>query len=236
MKQLLACSLFATLAACGGGDPLEPGAGDDPGTGSSTLLIDADVHAGERLPNAREAADFDTELHVRVEKDGERVESGSVSVTSAGGTVELAFDAADDGGRWRGLQAGYFEVYELDVTSGDDFVAGVRVDGPALHYFTTPTAGATVDATAALDVSWAAAEVADTATIRTKEMDEVTIDDAGGYTLAVGSLKSKPDETEQEELRLRRAARITPAGAVAGSELRVEISNRIELVVAPTGG
>lgn len=223
--------LASALAACGG-DPLDPGAGDDPGTGSSTLLIDADIHAEHQVDNASSATDFDTEMEVTIEKNGQAVTTGTVTVTSAGGTVELAYDTD---GRWRATQGGYHEVYELSVTSGDDFVEGVRVDGPALHYFTTPTAGATVDSTVPLEVVWAAGEAADTATIETKESDRITIADTRAYTLAAGSLKSKETETEEEELRLDRSARISLGGAVGGSELRVQISNRIDLVVEPTG-
>jgi hypothetical protein len=233
MTKLLALLATLPLAACGG-DPLEPGAGDDPGTGSGTLRVDADITAEGLIDNASEASDFATELHVRVEKGGGPVVTGSVVVTSAGGSVELTYDANDNDGRWRGAQAGYHEVYELAVVSGDDYVDGVRLDGPALHRFTAPTAGSTVDATQPLEVTWEAAEAADTASLRTEEIDEISIADEGRHVLPVGSLKSKETEVEQEELRLRRSARLTPAGAVAGSELRVEVSNRIELIVAPT--
>jgi hypothetical protein len=48
-------------------------------------------------------------------------------------------------------------------------------------------------------------------------------------------LKSKPEEVEEEELRLQRSDRVSPAGAQPGSELRVRVESRIELLVAPTG-
>jgi hypothetical protein len=232
--QRLAYMLFMGTLACGAG-PLEPGVGDDPGSGSSTLRVNAEVTATGRIVNAREGTDFDTSIHVRIEKNGQLVTTGTVTMRSSGGDVPLIFDSGDEGGRWRGSQSGYFEVYELEVDAGDDDVSGVRVDGPALHYFTAPLPGATIDATMPLLVTWASDEEAQTATIKTKEIDELTITDSGSFTLPVGAIKSKPEETENEELRLRRSARITPAGAVVGSELRVVVSNRIEVLVAATG-
>lgn len=221
-------SLFATtlLAACGG-DPT------DGGTGSNTLRVDADVEASPEISNGSSAADFTTDFHVSVEKDGVDVTTGEVVVVSDGGEVALLWDDAD--GRWRGSQAGYLRDYELHVTSGDDYVHGVRLAGPDLHVFTSPDGSAAIDATAPLVIAWSRDAEADAAELETREMDPVAIADTGSFELPVGTLRSSPDQTEDEEIRLTRSARIVPDGAVAGSELRVRIENRIELVVAATG-
>jgi hypothetical protein len=223
-----AAALALAAAACGGGD--------DPGTGSGTLLVDADVEATPVLANASRAADFTTELHVRVTKNGAAVTTGSVSLTSDGGRVDLVYDPSDRDGRWRGLQAGYHEHYQLDVVSGDDYVRGVQLDGPDLHVFTAPAATGAVDATVPVTVRWSRGDAADAATIETRELDRVAIDDTGSYELPVGALRSRDDRTEEEEIRLVRIARIVPAGAVAGSQLRVRVENRLPLVIASTGG
>ncbi len=219
--------MSCTLAACGSD-------ASDGGTGSQTLLIDADIDATPEIFNARTANDFTTELRVRVTRAGAPVTTGDVVVTSDGGEVVLAYDAADGPGRWRGAQAGYHEVYRLDVTSGDDYVHGVQLDGPDLHVFTSPDGSAAVDATRPVIVTWAAEEEAESATLETKEMDPLSILDTGSFEIPVGGLKSKETETEQEELRLVRLARQSPAGAVAGSQLSVRIENRLQLLVAPT--
>jgi len=226
-------ALSLALAACGGGGALDPGAGNDPGTGTGTLFIDADMEATPVVPNASAPDNFQTELRVRVRKNDVPVITGTVTVVSNGGTTALLYDAGE--GRWQGVQAGYHEVYELSVASGDDAVDGVRVDGPALHYFTAPTAGATVDATMPLAVTWSRDEGADSATLDTDMLDSVAIADSGTYSIPVGGLKSKSTETEQEHLRLDRAARVAPAGAIGGSEMRVRVRNDIDLIVAPTG-
>lgn len=229
-KQQLASILFV-LGACGGSD-LDPGAGDDPGDGTSTLTVSGTVSASPRINNGRSNGDFDTEISVHVERNGQTVGTGTVDVTSASGTIALIFDAGG-GGRWRGTGAGYDEVYILDVEDGADNLLGVRVDGPDIHYFTKPTSGATVDSTMPLPVAWACDDGADTASVRADNIDDVAIPDSGSYSLAPGALKAKPDEAETNELRLRRTNRVTPNGAAGGSEWTVTVSNRIEVVALP---
>ncbi|HWO22384.1 MAG TPA: hypothetical protein VNO30_26680 [Kofleriaceae bacterium] len=223
---------IAAAGACGGSD-LDPGAGSDPGEGTSTLLVDGNVTARPRLVNARARGEFDTEIRVRVSLNQLPVTAGTVEVTSAGGTVALAFDPTSEGGRWVGTAAGYDEVYILDVRSGEDFVEGVRVDGPDIHVFTAPTAGLTVDSTQPLRVTWDADQTADSASIDTEELDRVSITDTGEYMLAAGALKAEKDKAHENTLELVRTNRVTPAGAVGGSELSVGIENRIQVVAQP---
>lgn len=223
--------LGGTLAACGG-DALAPGAGDDPGTGSLTLAVDADVDARPTIANARDEQGFTTEFHVRVRKNDVDVTTGTVTVRSRGGDVALTYGADN---RWHGAQVGYWEVYELAVESGTDFVDGVRVDGPALHYFSAPLPGATVDSLMPLTITWKRGEGADSAMLDTDKIDELAIPDTGTFALPAGSLKSKPDAVEQERIRIERAATVIPSGAVAGSQMRVSIRNEVEVLVQATG-
>lgn len=231
-SRLFVLSGLSFAAACGGND-LAPGAGDDPGSGTHTLFVDADVQATPRLTNASSAADFQSHFEVSVAKDGLAVTSGTVTVVSEASEVALVYDAGNN--RWTGRQDGYHEVYELTVRSGDDAVDAVRLDGPSPHHFTEPQPGATVDALMPLVVRWARDEAAAAADFETEEMDSISIADTGSFEVPVGGLKSNGGETEQERLRLDRFARISPAGAVAGSELRVEVRNEIEILVQPTG-
>lgn len=229
MRNPCVALFIGGLAACGG-DGLE---GDDPGTGTGTLRVNADFVATPLVTNARTATDFDTSLEVEVTRAGQPVTVDSIVVSSDAGDVTLT--ASDTGARWRGAQAGYYQAYRLTILAGADEVRGVQVDGPALHYFTAPAPGATVDATMPLLVTWESSEEAELATIDTKQLDSIAIVDTGRYTIPVGGLKSKETETESEQLRLDRAQRISPAGAVVGSDVRVMVRNEIELVVQPTG-
>lgn len=227
LASIVPASLLLLAVACGGGD-LAPGAGDDPGTGSLTLEVDADISARPLVTNAKTATDFTTEFHVRIQKGGTDVTTGTVFVTSSAGQVPLTY-AADN--RWTGAQPGYFEVYELSATMGADYVDGIRVDGPALHYFTAPLPGATVDSTMPLPVTWKRGEEAETASLDTDKIDQLTITDSGTYSLPAGSLKSKSDAVEQDRIRIERSSAVVPTGAVAGSQMRVHVRNDVELLV-----
>ncbi|MEZ4360297.1 MAG: hypothetical protein R3B48_08960 [Kofleriaceae bacterium] len=197
-----------------------------------TLLVDADVIARPLVPNASKSQDFTTELRVRLEKGGAPITSGTVTLESSSGKVDLTFNNTD-GNRWIGAQAGYSEVYRLTVLSGEDFVDDVRVDGPALHWITAPMQGETVDTTMPVVVKWSRGESAEVARIDTDQLDQLVIDDTGTYTVPAGGFKSKRDGVEQERIRIDRSQRVTPSGALVGSEMRVTIHNEISVVVAP---
>lgn len=234
MKSLSSIFVMFVFTACSNnGSDLDPGAGDDPGHGTSTLAVEANVSASARVDNARTAGEFDTEMTVRITKNGVDVTTGSVTMTSASGTVTLVFDTSENRNRWRGIAAGYDEVYVLDVESGDDNLVGVRVDGPDIHTFTSPAPGAEVDASVALAVTWSRDDQAESATIRADETDDISMPDSGSYMLPTGSLKAKPDETEQNELRIRRTNRVTPEGAAGGSVMAITVDNRMTVLAAP---
>ncbi len=223
--------LVGLLAACGGSD-LDPGAGNDAGGGTGTLVVDGRATAEPNLANARVASDFDTELEVRVRLNGVDVIDGSVTVTSTSGTFELALADTDSGKRWRGLAPSYDEVYILDIVSGDDAVDSVRVDGPDIHTFLEPLAGATVDATQPIAVRWSGDHQAASAAIDAEEIDELAIDDTGEFSLPGGALKTDQDKVRENTLRISRVNRVVPAGAAAGSEWSVSIRNEITVLAA----
>lgn len=226
----LVTMLLLAVPACSDGLP----SGDDPGSGTATLLVNGDVIATPLIANAQRAADFNTAFTIDVTKGAAPAAIDSITVESDAGIVTLARDGAL-GLRWRGAQSGYHQIYRLTIEAGADNVRDVQVDGPALHYFTAPLPGATVDATMPLVVTWKRSEEATIATLETRELDSIAIGDAGTYTVPVGGLKSKDNEVEQERIRVDRAARVSPAGAVVGSDVRVLVRNEVEVVVAPTG-
>ena len=231
--SFLTLIVTSTLVACGG-NPLDPGAGNDPGTGTSTLVVTGNVSAQAHLTNALNAADFDTQFSVRITLNMQTVMTGTVTITAASGTYPLTFQPNGGGqgqqGRWTGMAPAYDEVYRLDVDSGVDNVHNVRVDGPSLHSFTAPSAGAQVDSTMPLAITWKANDAAESAALRTDRIDNLAIEDTGSYMLAAGSLKSAKDQAEQNTIRLTRTNRVIPAGGAAGSELAVSVENEIDVV------
>jgi hypothetical protein len=228
MRTFLA-SIALVLIGCGG-DPLDPGAGDDPGGGTNTLMVEGSASAEPRVFNGHSSNDFDTDFSIRIELNGNDVATGTVTITSAVETVTLS---RDGNGRWVGTSAGYDEVYQLDVISGADEVRGVIVDGPDIHVFTSPTAGATLDSTMPNAIQWDREDPADLVTFRADEIDRVSITDTGDYSMAPGSMKADKDQARTNTLEVRRTNHVAPAGAIAGSDFAVSIEQRLEVVAAP---
>lgn len=231
----IASTMFICVAACGGsGGGLDPGAGNDGGAGTKTLTVVGTTRAEPNLTNAQGNGEFTTTFSVRVTLDTATVTTGTVEMTSISGKIALTF--AKDGenaGRWVGTAPGYDEVYVMDVTSGPDSVTGVRVDGPDVHTFSAPTAGATMDSTQPMDIAWTRDDAAETAALRTEVIDALSITDTGTYQLPAGSLRAEKDKTRENTIRIARTNRVTPVGAAGASEMSVTIGNRITILAQP---
>ncbi len=230
MKPIFAS--FLVLAACGG-SPLDPGAGNSLGTGTSTLLVDGTARAHAQIANAKSSTDFSTDFAVQVTLNNVPVTSGTVEVKSSKLTTELTWRADQNGGQWEGTAAGYDEAYELNVISGPDKVMGVIVDGPDIHTFTLPMLGATLDSTVANDMTWSRAAAADVATFRVGDLDRLTIADTGDFSIPAGSLKADQQQARPNQLTLTRENHVSPKGAVAGSTFSVAVDNELDVIAAP---
>lgn len=230
MKMILAS--LAVLTACSG-SPLDPGAGSSAGTGTSTLSVDGNARARANIANAKRSTDFTTDVSVRVTLNGAPVTTGTVTIRSSKLSVPLTFHADQNGGTWEGTAAGYDEVYQLDVVSGTDTVEGVIVDGPDIHDFTAPEAGATLDSTLANMMTWDRIAAADIATLRVGELDRITIEDSGTFSIPPGSLKAEKDQARPNTLLLERTNHVVPAGAVPGSDFAVSVENELDVIAAP---
>lgn len=213
------------LGACEESATLLPGVGNDPGSGTGTLSIDGVVTASPKRFNASASSDFDTEFSLRVSRAGRPVPGAAVAIASASGKVPLTYQT----GRWTGATAAYDEVYTLDVAVDDDRVDAVRLDGPDIHVFTHPAAGATISLAMAVTLAWKRREAADAAEVRTDTTDWIEISDSGSYTLPGGAIRPDTKQPLAHTLRLARTNRITPAGAVTGSTWSVVIENRLSV-------
>jgi hypothetical protein len=231
MKPIFASILL--FAACSS-DPLDPGAGSDPGTGTSTLFVQGRASAEPRLANARLETDFTTDFEISISLNNNPVTTGTVTVTSRFGQTPLTWDNnSGNNGQWVGTMASYDEVYRFDVVAGADELRGVIVDGPDLHVFSEPMQGATVDSTVATPVRWSRDDSAEVTTFRTDQIDRINISDSGEYMLGVGGLRAERDRARENEIEVRRTNRVTPSGALGGSELAVTIRNELTVLAAP---
>ena len=219
---------FLLLAACSS-DPLEPGAGDSAGTGTNTLSVEGQASAEPRFPNASAATDFDTDFSVRIELNGNLVSSGTVTIKSRFEEVTLTWQDP----RWEGTMAGYDEVYRLDIISGADKVTDVIVDGPDIHSFSKPTAGATLDSTMPNLVAWDREDHADITSFEADQIGRITIEDTGTFTMGAGSMQADRDQARENTLEIRRTNHVIPAGAAGGSDFAVTVMNEIDVLAAP---
>lgn len=227
--RFLTSALVLSLSACGSGSPLDPGAGDSAGSGTNTLFVEGRVHAEPRLTNARSGVEFNTDFSILVLLNGAPVTTGIVTITSASGEFPLTY-VVD---RWVGQMNGYDEVYKLDIESGSNNVHDVRVDGPDVHTFEKPLAGATVDSTMPLPIDWARDDEADIASIDAERIDKLSIPDSGQYMLSALALDADADQPRENDIEIERTDRVAPAGAIAGSEFTVRVRNRITVIAAP---
>jgi hypothetical protein len=218
------------LGACSdSADSLAPGAGNQAGTGTGTLTVDGIVLASPNRFNASANGDFETEFSVRVLRGNQAVANGTVTIATATGKIPLTYES----GRWRGTAPIYDEVYVLDIASGADRVDEVRIDGPDVHKFTEPAAGATVPGAMPVTIKWKRGDEADSAAVRTETIDWIAIPDAGSFALPAGSFRPDTTKPVMHTLRLARTNRVVPAGATAGSTWSVTIENQLDVNTDP---
>jgi hypothetical protein len=227
MRTVLATAVVVLApCACGGGDAgFAPGVGNDPGTGTGTLVVQGAIMASPGRFNAPARRDFETVFSLRVSRNNRPVANGTVTIASATGKVPLTYDL----GRWIGSAASYDEVYVLDIASGADRVDSVRIDGPDVHTFSQPLPGSTVPSNMPVTIEWRRAVEADGAAVRTETTDWIEIPDAGSYALPAGALKGEGNRIVPHTVRLARTNRLVPAGAAAGSSWSVTIENQLNV-------
>jgi hypothetical protein len=232
MKHILA-SFTIALAACSS-NPLDPGAGSQVGTGTSTLLVAGRASAEPNTPNTREDTQFTTNFEISVSLNNAAVTTGTVTVKSRTATTTLTYNPnGGQFGRWEGSVANYDEVYEFSIKSGTDSVTNVYVDGPDIQMFTKPTAGAALDATMAQPIAWSRGARASEARFTVGDGNGVVVDDSGTYTMPPGSLNTDAAQARPNTLRLTRTNNLTPKGGAAGSELSVSVAQELDVVAMP---
>lgn len=226
MHQSLGLGLIF-FVACGGSPS------DSQGSGTRTLRVTGTATATPRISNASASSDFDTDFAVEVQLAGAVVSTGTVTLTGSSAPTALTFTKSGGGGHWEGAASGYDQRYQLDVTSGPDAVTAVIVDGPDIHVITSPTAGASLDSTLPFTATWDRASAADTTTIKAGDGDAVDVPDTGSYVVSARTLHADKDQARTNTLRITRTNRISPAGAITGSQFTVGVVNELDVVAAP---
>jgi hypothetical protein len=146
---------------------------------TGTLLVTATARTNPgNYTNSHDPAHFSTALSVMVARNNQIVSDASVTMTGSGDPIELGFQQTS--GTYDGRDDSYDGTYTLDVVAGDDHVTGFTVEGPDIHWFTSPTSRETVPAGQPLTVEWERSMSA-TATISKWQSDPAEVDDSGSF-------------------------------------------------------
>jgi hypothetical protein len=226
--QLLGLGIgLATLtlfAACGDGTGPATSR-NNPGTGSSTLHVTADIDAND---DPTIIGGFSTNYDVSV-RDGGGVPVSGATVTIKNpslGTITLPETAPGSGDYL--LTGNTFPSgdFELNVVKGTDNVRGVVLGGPGVHNITTPVNNATLPANQSFTVRWTVPSRAKSAEVETRDFGPFTLPDTGVYQIAGTSNPARPDQ----RIRVFRFNEVDIAGGLTGSRLRVKVRKTVEPV------
>lgn len=212
------------VAAACGGDATGPAVNrNDPGTGTGTLRVIADIDGND------DAAGFTTEFSVSLrDAVGAAVSGATVTVRNATlGTVTLAETGTGTGDYFAQRSSFAAGDYRLDVIRGADSVQNVAVGGIATHGILEPAAHDTVPAGEPLLVRWSVPTEAVRADLESRDYVVEGIPDSGSHTIPETFVVVRSDE----RIRVRRFNEVEIAGGLPGSRLQLSVRNSVEPIV-----
>lgn len=221
-SSALFLALAAAVLACN--DATGPAASrNEVGTGSLTLLIDGEIE-GQDVPGG-----FVTQFLIHVaDATGAPVSGATVRVqNTALGTVNLLELNAGSGDYEATANTFGSGDYGLTVTRGTDNVQGVVVGGMSAHAIARPRADTTITAGQPFTVTWTRPSEAAGVDLETRDFSASAIADAGTFTVPGANNPARPDQ----RVRVWRYNQVNPAGALAGSRLRLSIRNTVEPII-----
>lgn len=206
----IACS---AAAACGGHSVAT--AQNKAGSGTSTLLVQADVNAEVTSTGPL------TSFQVTV-KDGLQQSVSGATVTihndQLGDVPLVEANAINNPGRYSNSKAAVATgAFTLSVVRNADNVQGVVVGNPGAHTVNAPVVNSTVPANQPLEVSWTTPTTAKSVSISTRGGFSVQAPDTGTFTIPAAN---NPAQTNQH-LDLSRFNEVDIAGGFSGSRMRV---------------
>jgi hypothetical protein len=213
--------MAGTLVACGGTEPTVER--NDPGTGTLTLRVTADIDANDVVGS------FITDFQVDVEDAGGLPISGAIVTfnNSSLGEITLLEDAVGSGS-YVAVRNGFPEGdFELNVVRGTDNIQGVILGGPGVHTITAPLASTSVTALQSLIVTWTSPSQAKSAEVETRNYGPVVVPDTGAAMIPSLELEARVDE----RIRVFRFNEVGINGGLPGSRLKVEVRQTVEPII-----
>ena len=221
VRTLLAGSATLLLAC---GDAAGPAVDrNDPGTGTGTLSVIADVE-GRQLVGGMETV-MDVELR---DAQGAPVSGATVTIdNNTVGTTTL-FETGPGTGDYTATINGFAAGdYRLDVVSNTDRVENVVVGGIGVHTIDSPLLADTVTADSSLMVTWSRPAEGFRADVESRDYEAKDILDSGSHVIPATDVRARSDE----RIRVTRYNEVAIAGGLAGSRLRLRVRRETEPIL-----
>ena len=212
----------AVLIAASGDSPSEPAIErNNPGSGSGTLDIRADVDA------FNQAGGFVTEFSVRVRDGlGRPVTGAAVTISNAGFGEVTLLDPEASGNYFAERGTFHDGDFALRIVSGTDVVEGVVLGGPGIHVIAEP-ALASVAADKDLLVRWDVPSQARSAEVETKDFGPLLLPDTGAVIIPGASNPANGGQ----RIHVFRFNEVDIAGGLFGSRMRVEVRQSVDFLI-----
>ena len=223
-NKLTALVFAASLVAVACGDSGGPAVlRNDPGTGTQTMLVTADID-GNDVPGG-----FVTEFDVSL-RDAQTNPISGATVTIQNntlGTVTLLEDGVGTGDYVATVNTFAPGDYRLDVVKATENVRGVVVGGMDVHQIISPTNNDTVSAVLPLIITWSRPSQAAGVDVETRDFEVLGIPDLGTFTIDPVNNPARNDQ----RIRILRFNKVDLAGGLFGSRLKLKIRNTVEPLV-----
>jgi hypothetical protein len=220
MKHIYVLAALALGIGCGGNSPAT--SHNNPGSGSSTLKVTADIDGS--TSNGSPLTAFEVNVD---DGAGNSVSGATVSIANESlpnGAIALV-EASPGSGKYVNSIAQFPSGdFALSVSHPKGNVQGVIVGGPGMHTINAPIVNSTVPANQPLQVSWTTPTQAKQATIWTRDLNAFSAPDTGAFTIAAAE---NPPNLSQR-LFVERFNEVDMAGGLAGSRLRVTYTASID--------
>ncbi len=222
MRNLVLGFMAGTVIACGGGT--EPTVErNDPGTGTLTLRVTADIDANDVIGGF--ITDFDVDVE---DAAGNPISLATVTIRNSSlGEITLLETSAGSGSYTAVRNSFPNGDFELNVVRGTDNIRGVILGGPGIHTITAPLANATVTALQSLAVTWSSPSQAKSAEVETQDYGPVVVPDTGAVMIPSAEALARVDE----RIRIYRFNEVGINGGLPGSRLKVEVRHTVEPVI-----
>lgn len=221
LGKTIMTALIATLVACGGTEPTVER--NDPGTGTLTLRVTADIDANDVVGGF--ITDFDVDVE---DAAGNPVSLATVTIKNSSlGEITLLETSAGSG-QYTAVRNSFPNGdFELNVVRGTDNIQGVILGGPGVHTITAPLANDSMPSLQSFVVTWNSPSQAKSAELETRDYGPVVVPDTGAAMIPSSEALARADE----RIRIYRFNEVGINGGLPGSRLKVEVRQTVEPII-----